>query len=511
MKKQIKIIIAAGIVLLLLVGAIIFLLTLPDVQSDTVGETSTGAATLISKSSKNIEQITVDNGGGKYTLLLYDVVVENSDESSSESSGSSSSTESSSTALIFTMQEHDQYILDQDKTDALAYVCANLAATRTINSKGKEDSEYGLDSPRATVKVRFSDGSEKTVEVGNDAPGDEGTYVRMDNASTIYLVDTDSISAMLIEMLQMFDKTVIDELSDGDNLTSMNVSGSGRKTPLTLENSALSTLSAFYMSSPSRAACDGDAIETLCDSSIFPLVADSVVKIDVTESDVEKYGLSDPYYILDILTEQRESRIIVSEPDDNNNCYIMEDGGKAVYKIASDEIGFMSSDGSDYVTSSVIYPSEPKLKSAVFTYDGTKNEYTLTHKTIINEDEKEIISTTVHLAGNKIAENRFETLLRNISTLTRSSKAPKADENAEPIFTAEFVYENDKGTDTLKLFEKDDKAVIVLNNVSVGTTDLETAKTLAADAKALSENKDFESLVKDEEASDTSESTESSK
>lgn len=508
MKKQAKLIIAAAIVLILLVGAIVFLLTLPDVQNNTADETSTGATTLISKSSKNIEQIAVDNSGGKYTLLLYNVVVKNSDESSSASSGSSSG---SSTALIFTMQEHDQYILDQNKTDALSNACANLAATRTINSKGNADSEYGLDSPRATVKIRFSDESEKTVEIGNNSPGDEGTYVRIDGNSTIYLVDTDSVSSMLVEKLQMFDKTILDELSDGDTVKSINVSGPGRKSPLTLENTALSTLSAFYMSSPSRAACDGDAIETLCDSSIFPLAADSTAAIDVKDSDIKKYGLSDPYYILDTVTEQRKERVIISKPDDDNNCYIMKDGGNIICKIASDKISFTGSDGSDYVTSAVIYPSEPKLKTATISYGSTKNEYTLTHKTIINEDKKEIINTTVQLSGKKIAENRFEALLRNLSTLSRSSSSPEIDEKAVLILTAEFVYENDMGTDTLKLFEKDDKAIIVLNGESVGTTELETAETLVSDAKALSENKDFDSLVKDGETSNTSETTETSK
>ncbi len=508
MKKQVKIIIAAGVVLALLAGTLIFLLTLPDVQSDYNNETSTGAAALISKSSKDIERIVVNNSGGKYTLMPYRTVYETSDVSSDTASDSPSSDTGTESVTIFTMQEHNEYMIDYDKAEELAYCCSNLAATRTINSKGKADSEYGLDSPRSTVEIRFSDGNEIKVQVGNDAPGDEGTYVRMNDEKAVYLVDSSSVSSMLVEKLQMFDKTLLEALSDEDELKSIHVSGSGRKTPLTIKSSTLSILSAFYMSSPSRAACDDYKIETLCDSSIFPLVADSVVKIDVTESDIKKYGLSEPYYIFETTTSLRKEKLIVSKPDDSGDCYIMADGGKIIYKTTRDVIDFMGSDGSDYTTSKIIYPNVADLKTAAFSYSGKTDKYITSHETTVNEDEKEIINTTVQLSGEKISESSFDIMLRNLSSLTRSDKAPGIDKNAVPVLTVEFVYENGEGTDTLKLFEKNGKVVVTLNDAAVGTTELETAKTLVDNAEALSKNKDIAAFAEDEDVSGTSETYE---
>ncbi len=502
MKKQVKFMIVSGVVLVLLAGALIFLLTLPDVQSDNTGEVSTGAAALISKASGDIEQIVVNNSGGKYTLMSYTVEYEVSDESSGEASASGSGGATTEKATIFTMQEHGEYTLDYDKTEELAYSCSNLASKRTINSKGRPDSEYGLDKPRSTVEVRFSDGSRIKIQVGNDAPGDEGTYVRMNDEKTIYLVDSSSVSNMLVEKLQMFDKTLINELGD-DEFKSVSISGLGRKTPLKIEKNNLSLLSGYYMSSPNRAACDNNKIETLCYSHIFPFTADSVVKIDVTKDDIKKYGLSEPYYIFEASAAERKQRLIVSKPDGSGESYIMADGGKIIYKAASDVTGFMGGDGSDYMTSRIIYPNVVKLKTAALSYGGTTNEYVLTHKSAVNEDGDEVIKTTVQLSGKNIEENRFDIMLRNISTLTRSGKTPEIDENAAPMLTAEFVYEDGAGTDKLELFEQNGGAVIVLNGSATGTAELETVKTLVNNAKSLSRNKDIEAFAVNDDAEST--------
>lgn len=498
MKKQIKYIIIAAVILIVIIGALIFLLTLPDQENDSTGTSSNTATTLIEKASSNIEQITVKNSGGEYTLLVYNAHVESSVESNGETSIGTT------TETVYTMQGYENYFMDQENVDSLAYDCSNLVSSKTINSKDNSDSDYGLDKPRAVVNVRFSDGSEKTINVGNNAPGDEGTYVRMDNEDKIYLVAVDSVESMLIEKLQMFDKTILQELDDNETLNKLSVSGSGRKIPLSIEKNSFSIISEYYMTSPKATACDQTAVSNLCNTSIFPMVADSTVAVDVTDKEIAEYNLDNPYYILETATNNTSYKILISKPDEDKNCYIMKDGSKAIFKISSSDIEFMSGNGSDIISSTVIYPNILKLNSMELSYGKIKNNYIVTNTPSKNEDDIEYITSTVKLDKSDIQSSIFSAFLKNLSVLKRSSKVLEYDKKSEPILTALITYNNNT-KDTLMLYKAEKKAVIVLNDEAVGTVELETANELLNDAKLLATDTKFDSLIKEDEETPESE------
>lgn len=502
MKKQIRYIIIAGIILAILIGALVFLLTMPNKEDESTSSTSSNTATtLIEQATGNIEKIVVQNSGGTYTLMGYGVQVESKVESSGETSTVTT------TEMVFTMQEHSSYLIDKDKSDDLAYDCANLVASKVVNANNNPDSDYGLDKPRATVTVSFSDGSEKTIKVGNDVPGGKSAYIRMGDSNKIYVVALDSVNSMLVEKLQMFDKTILNSLSDDETLSLLSVTGSGRKKALKLEKKAFSNISSYYLSSPNQAACDADKIESLCDSSLFPLVADSVAAIDVKESDLSKYSLDKPYYILDAKTSTRSYKILVSKPDKDENCYIMLNGADIIYKIESSVIDFMGGDGSDIVSKTIFYPNNLKLKSVDVSYGKIKDTYTIENTVTKNEDGVDITTTKVYYNGEETNITLFNKFMRNLSVLERAEKIPAYDEKSNPVLSVSVTYTDDT-IDTLEIYKGDKKAIVVLNGKAVGTTELETAEKLTNCAKFLATGTDFDSLVEDEnETSDSSKAT----
>lgn len=501
MKKQIRYIIIAGIILAVLIGALVFLLTMPNKEDESTSTSSSTATTLIEQATGNIEKIVVQNSGGTYTLMGYGAQVESTVESSGETSTVTT------TEMVFTMQEHSSYLIDKDKSDALAYDCANLVASKVVNANNNPDSDYGLDKPRATVTVSFSDGSEKTIKVGNDVPDGKSAYIRMGDSNKIYVVALDSVNSMLVEKLQMFDKTILNSLSDDETLSLLSVTGSGRKKALKLEKKAFSNISSYYLSSPSQAACDADKIESLCNSSLFPLVADSVAAIDVKESDLSKYNLDKPYYILDAKTSTRSYKILVSKPDKDENCYIMLNGADIIYKIESSVIDFMGGDGSDIVSKTIFYPNNLKLKSVDVSYGKIKDTYTIENTVTKNEDGVDITTTKVYYNGEETNITLFNKFMKNLSVLERAEKIPAYDEKSNPVLSVSVTYTDDT-IDTLEIYKGDKKAIVVLNGKAVGTTELETAEKLNNCAKFLATGTDFDSLVEDEnETSDSSQAT----
>ena len=498
MKKQIRYIIIAGIILAVLIGALVFLLTMPNKEEENTSTSSDTTKTLIEQSTNNIERIEVDNSGGKYTLMGYGVKVESTVESSGETSTVTT------TEMIFTMQNYDKYTIDADKANSLAYDCANLVASKTVNTNNNPDSDYGLDKPRATVTVGFSDGSEKTIKVGNEVPGGESAYVRMGDSDKIYVVALDSINSMLVEKLQMFDKTIFSSLNDDETLDLISISGSGRKSALKFERNSFSDISEYYMFSPMSTACDTDKIESLRDSTLFPLVADSVAAVDVKESELNKYNLDKPYYVLEAKTSMHSYKLLVSKPDKDKNCYIMLDGENIVYKVENSVIDFMSSDGSDLISKTIFSPNELKIDLAVISYGKIKDTYKLTHTVKKNNNGVDVTITEVKRENESVKADLLAKFMKNLSVLERTEKIPKYDEKSTPILSVSVTY-TDYTTDTLEIYNGDKKAIVVLNGKAVGTTELETAEKLTNCAKSLATGSDFDSLVKDEsETSDSS-------
>ena len=329
----------------------------------------------------------------------------------------------------------------------------------------------------------------------------------MGDSNKIYVVALDSVNSMLVEKLQMFDKTILNSLSDDETLSLLSVTGSGRKKALKLEKKAFSNISSYYLSSPNQAACDADKIESLCNSSLFPLVADSVAAIDVKESDLSKYNLDKPYYILDAKTSTRSYKILVSKPDKDENCYIMLNGADIIYKIESSVIDFMGGDGSDIVSKTIFYPNNLKLKSVDVSYGKIKDTYTIENTVTKNEDGVDITTTKVYYNGEETNITLFNKFMRNLSVLERAEKIPAYDEKSNPVLSVSVTYTDDT-IDTLEIYKGDKKAIVVLNGKAVGTTELETAEKLNNCAKLLATGTDFDSLVKDEnETSDSSKAT----
>lgn len=60
---------------------------------------------------------------------------------------------------------------------------------------GSKLADYGLDKPRDTVTVTYTDKTKAIIYVGDDAPQNAGTYIKFGSNDTVYLVAKDSVSA----------------------------------------------------------------------------------------------------------------------------------------------------------------------------------------------------------------------------------------------------------------------------------------------------------------------------
>lgn len=118
---------------------------------------------------------------------------------------------------------------------------------------GSKLAGYGLDKPRDTVTVTYTDKTKAIIYVGDDAPQNAGTYIKFGSNDTVYLVAKDAVSAFDYGLTDLISLTINDAASDNDNsqASSIEISGSNFSNTITLKpNSDKKNSASYVMTSP---------------------------------------------------------------------------------------------------------------------------------------------------------------------------------------------------------------------------------------------------------------------
>lgn len=526
MKKNITIIIIAAVIVAALAGAMIFVLNIPHTEESGVSS-DTLDILLYDKTSVKPEEITVKNSGGEYTLVGFDYtkdleelseqLKDASEEESSQVSQNKRREEVSSVKInmSYTMQGLEMLELNKDATDALAYQVSYVTALQLIDKTGTKYKEYGLDKPKVTVEVTFSDSTQKKLYLGNDAPNDMGTYFRMEDNPNVYLVSSENVLSFKVEKLQMLNKTItkgFDYDSDKDvTITALSISGTGYEKPLVIDNkSSISMDSEFKMRSPYLMPCGKEAVQAF-GRTMYGMEGTEVAAAQITDEDKKKFGLDNPYMNIKVESSDDTSVcLFVSKAEKDGSCYIMSDGGKIIFKMnKSDVEGWYGVEYDKFRTVYFVYPNTDRMDKAVITAGGNTAVYNITHNRQENDLLEEFTITTVKTGTKPVEYVDFHTFIQNIGGLERTGVEIKSDEGFEEVFSAQLSYSGDDGEkaeDKLVLKKgKDGSYIVVLNDRVEGYTDREYAQSLIAQVDKIQQKGMVENLRGDDDEEESSE------
>lgn len=530
MKRNIILIILAAVIVAALAGVMIFVLSLP--KTEEVGLSANDTDILIyDKTSVKAEEITVKNSGGEYTLIGFDYTgmadeasQENAAEASEDSqpSGNKRTDETSTLKMNmrYTMQGLDDFELNKDNTDSLAYQCSYVTALQIVDKSGVRFSDFGLDKPLSTVKIRFSDGSEETLILGKKAPNDMGYYFRRELTDNVYLMNPETIGSFLIEKLQMLDRTLTKNFSeDEDNpptISTISISGEGYKDPLKIDTEEDISIAATYkLRSPYHLACGKESAVSF-GKMLYGIRGDEVIAAPVTDEAKKKYGLDKPFMIINVTaTDDTKVGLLVSKAEKDGSCYVMADDGNIICKMTKEDMeGWYNITYTDFLTVSFIYPNMDNLDKAVITADGKTTQYDVTHTKDQNELLQDFSINSVKVNGKEVPYSNFNRYINNFTGLAREGTEVKDPGSYTQVYKAELTY-SDNGsspiTDTLVMKKGADGAYIVyLNDMLMGYTDREYAEQLIAQTAVIDSEETLESLLGDKPDENVESSAESS-
>lgn len=355
----------------------------------------------------------------------------------------------------------DTDTLNQTVLQSIASNLGSLSASRTIAGSDADLSCYGLDDPLVTAHITYTD-STATLLLGDEAPGNEGTYAMV--GDTIYLVDTSTINYLFNGRLDMVNPIVTPGNSQTTAIETVTLSGGALTEPVTIEQipeaglTGYTSISGYRMTAPVSYNASADAVVNSL-QTLYGLSANEVTAL-ATDADLSDYGLDDPYFTAQITTVQPEDEedaipaftLAFSAPDENSNVYVSSTISPYLFTVNETSVPAMALSIFDCMEKAVITPdistlSEVEVVSGdtVFTFSLVTEAVASTAEEGIDESAaEETLSVTL---GDNTAID-VENFERFYQTLTAArydaelTEADAAETKTDPLLSITYRWTN---------------------------------------------------------------------
>lgn len=376
-------------------------------------------------------------------------------------------------ATVYKLKGYEDYALQSGIPDKIANAAAKLDFSKVASQSGDKKSEFGLDEPRATVTVTYNDKTKAKFIVGSDAPQSAGTYIQFGTEPTIYLCDTETVSAFDLGLNDFMDLNInkTADTTENNDASSIAISGSGFDSKIVLKpNKDGKNAASFVMTSPSGGYAN-ESEASLISGGIRGLYADSVEMVDPSDDQLKKLGLLSPHAKITAVYPDTTVKLIGSKPDGDGKVYIMTDGGKVVYRLSSKKAAWTATSYEKLLSDYVISPKMDSLSGVTVKADKTY-DFSLDTKTSTKTDDEgsETTSTTtiVRYNGKDVDLGKFTTYYDDLSLIKLSEKKSKSF-SGSPEISVTYTY-SDGTTDKAEFYAAGNEFyTAVLNGKAVGS------------------------------------------
>jgi hypothetical protein len=442
-----------------------------QVKTDSNGKIKeNGSGDLLEYVPADISKIQVEYKNGSYTVTSYTPTTTETDPETGEETTTTDTTE-------YTLVGYEDFDLQSGIPDEVASACSALSFNTVIEADAKDNlADYGLDNPRSVATVTYSDKKKAVIYVGDDAPQGVGTYIKFGSSDAVYLVDSDSVEALLYKLNDFISLTINDSASstDDSDFKYLNLTGSayGKKITMKLNSYSDSIANSYVLTAPQECYADDSEASNVA-GAIRGLYADSVACVNPTASQLKKYGLSGEYAHVYAKYPDTTVNLLASKPDSEGYCYLMKKGGKIIYKIASDSIPWVTTSYDNLVSSYVLDPQYSGLAGVDVTCNSkTYNFDVTTTVTTTTDDDGSTTSsttTTVKYNNEELTQAYFEIFYRNMSLLTKSDTVASTPKG-KALYTVKYTYsDKKKSADTVSFYKgSGNQYIVTLNSKAVG-------------------------------------------
>lgn len=415
MSKQLKNIIIAFAVVIVLTGVFLLLKFLPSGKgsANSSSSSSTTEIKLLEKKTENIKTVSVANATDTYVLT---------------SSGNTN-----------TIDKLKGYPVNETSISSLVSSAAAISAEKKVEDNASNLDQYGFSKPTATVVITFTDNSQYKFDIGNKSSGGTGYYFKEQGNNTVYIVSSTSLSSFT-EPLKSFINTTLSDTIESDKLTDIDniVIGGSARTEFTFkkyteeELKSLSGYETYKITKPVQMTANTDVLSKVV-QSFSAISAAGVESLDTSAASLKKYGLDKPKYTISFDYNKKTTKILLGNKDSSGNYYAMIPNGKVIYTLASSTFTFLDYKLTDLASAVQFIVNIDKVKTITVSWSDKQYKFDLS-----GEGDKLVVKS-----GDKtITTDNFRTLYQLFigSSIRGEAQKPKT----AAALTIKFDYKDTK-------------------------------------------------------------------
>lgn len=444
MTRQRTLIIVGFVLIAVLAAALVMLLKAPPAESGGK-ETEEEVFYLLEHDIDEVSYISVTNENGFYDVkqqeggfIVYDIPAE------------------------LVNAEYLQLLLDET---------SRIAVREKAADDPKDLSIYGLDRPRATVAVEYTDGTSATFLVGQEEPLSDGVYVQMSGDKAVYLMPRSYTIRYTMPVEDFIQYEITPTRKLGSALAVVRdaaFGGSALPEPIVIQwvdeknkeqmrEAASFGVATHLIRSPGLHEL-GQAAGAEVFQSMLGIVSEGIEAYNCDEKTLASYGFNNPDLTADFTIVNGQN----AKPEEYHLKIVKRDGGSlimtcndngVIYKIL--DVAFTKVSYEELAMRWFLTPFITDLeKMTVITPDG-KMEFDFT-----GESNKELAVT---MDGKKLDLELFRSYFRLVTSACNDGN-PKAKDRAkaDPVFTVKYDYKDpEKPDDVMRLYQYDDRSVLV--------------------------------------------------
>lgn len=354
-----------------------------------------------------------------------------------------------------------------------------MTAYKTAEEGVSDWAKYGLDKPRATVEVTYSDDTKAVMEIGDESPEDKYSYARIQGKDTAYMIDDAKLAYYLDPATEYADLSLIAQPEEGEEppYGVMTITRSDWNDPVVIENEVETVkgmLSEQVISSPIYSYLNMNDSPPVT-HGMWGLTAEECITAFPTDEQLKEYGLDEPACVVALKGEGYDYTLKIGDKvyEDTEKegevaamrgyyCTIEGVTGKnAVFLVKGDNLPWATFRIED-ITSDIVLPHFLiDMKDVTISYKGEDYLFDVTTAPSKN-DETHTEVTEIKLGGKDIDVKNFKTYYEYLMTCPSNEICFDEPEGECEFAIAEHM--KDGREDKLEFFKDTSRRYIVKHN-----------------------------------------------
>lgn len=474
-----------------------------EIHTNDKGEIENNSyGTLLNYVPAQIKKISMSTEEGNYAFLLDTPV----------------NADGTTEATVYTLEGFEDYDLEETNPSLLASTLAKIDFEKVAQLSAENLAEFGLDTPRATAKVEFTDDTYAIVKLGDDAPGSGYSYLQFGDDTTVYLMAKENVEALLLKITELFSTSLNGDATDisDDSFDKITLGGTHLKEKVVIGSNKDKALSAYYVMTSHNNAPVSVNEGSLVMGTIKSLTAEEVVCVNPDKAQIKSYGLDNPYatvatnysythneYDENGNVTSSEDRVLsvslkASKADSDGYIYMMEADGKLIYKMTSDSIAWATTTYEKLCSEYVFSPAYSCLKTVTMKTADKTYKFELSSKEVTETDENGESTTATQVVvkydGKEISESSFYTLCQDLALLEVAGNS--TDSAGGNLLSVTYTYSTGRASDTVEFRStSSQKVVAVVNGKTVGYVYKNTVTGIVNNITKMLEGKEINSVI----------------